>query len=100
MILGHSALVAAALFASAAFYINFAEQSGAARPRRSGRAAAMAAASYERAALMQASLAMVGFFFGSPRGGRAGTRYGWSALPRYRRRGPGRPWSSSRSTSG
>lgn len=63
MILGHLALIAASLFASAAFYVNFAEQP--ARLALDDRGALLQwQRSYERAALMQASLAMVGFFLG------------------------------------
>jgi uncharacterized membrane protein len=63
MILAHLALVTAALFAGAAFYVNFAEQP--ARLVIDDRSAlAQWKRSYERAALMQASLAMLGFLLG------------------------------------
>ena len=58
MILGHLALVAAALFASAAFYVNFAEQP--ARLALDDRAALLQwQRSYARAALMQVHNATV-----------------------------------------
>lgn len=63
MLLGHLALVIAALFAGAAFYVNFAEQ-----PARlvldDGAAVLQWRRSYARAAQMQASLAMLGFLVG------------------------------------
>ena len=63
MILGFLSLVTAALFAGAAFYVNFAEQP--ARLALNERPALIQwQRSYERAALMQASLAMLGFVLG------------------------------------
>jgi hypothetical protein len=63
MILGFLGLVTASLFSGAAFYVNFAEQ-----PARlalnDGAALVQWQRSYERAAVMQASLAMAGFALG------------------------------------
>ena len=63
MILGFLSLVTAALFAGAAFYVNFAEQP--ARLALNDRAALIhLRQSYERAAMMQAGLAILGFALG------------------------------------
>jgi hypothetical protein len=63
MILGFLGLVTASLFAGAAFYVNFAEQP--ARLALDDRASVIQwRRSYERAAVMQASLAMAGFALG------------------------------------
>jgi hypothetical protein len=100
MLLGHLALVVAALFTGAAFYVNFAEQP--ARLAIDDRAALQQwQRSYERAALMQASLAMMGFLLGlAAWWWGAVTSVSWPVLSRCWRRGPGPCWSSSQSTTG
>ena len=64
MLAGQLALIVAALFAGAALFVNVAEHP--ARLKLDDRAALIEwKASYERAAVMQASLAIVGFLLGA-----------------------------------
>ena len=64
MLIGHLALAVAALFTGAAFYVNFAEQP--ARMTLDDRSAlAEWKLAYSRGAVMQATLALVGFLLGA-----------------------------------
>ena len=64
MLAGQLALIVAALFAGAALFVNVAEQP--ARLKLDDRALLIEwKASYDRAAVMQASLAIVGFLLGT-----------------------------------
>jgi hypothetical protein len=64
MLIGHLALAVAALFTGAAFYVNFAEQP--ARMTLDDRSLlAEWKLAYSRGAVMQATLALVGFLLGA-----------------------------------
>jgi hypothetical protein len=64
MLIGHLALVVAALFTGAAFYVNFAEQT--ARLELKDRPLLTEwKTAYRRGAIMQASLALAGFILGA-----------------------------------